>query len=113
VLAGVEAALVGSTTGWPELLVAQLLHVYPGLRPQVGSIISAIWSQMLLGDCCCCLHRDGAIASRPVRALCQASLCHVVRPVHASGGRLPLEASLATCEVLLLPVCHILQGSKA
>lgn len=35
VLASVEEALVSSTTGWPELLVAQLLHVYPGLRPQV------------------------------------------------------------------------------
>ena len=40
VLAGVEAALVSSTTGWPELLVAQLLHVYPGLRPQAGPVIS-------------------------------------------------------------------------
>lgn len=37
VLAGVEAALVESTASWPELLVSQLLHVYPGLRPQVGS----------------------------------------------------------------------------
>lgn len=37
-LAGVEGALVGSTTGWPELLVAQLLHVYPGLRPQARSV---------------------------------------------------------------------------
>jgi len=34
-LAGAEASLVAATASWPELLAAQLLHVYPGLRPQV------------------------------------------------------------------------------
>lgn len=35
ILAGMEAALVESTESWTELLVAHLLHAYPGLRPQV------------------------------------------------------------------------------
>ena len=35
VLSGAEAAIADATTSWPELLAAQLLHCYPGLRPQV------------------------------------------------------------------------------
>ena len=36
VLAGVEAALVDATDSWVELLVAELLHLYPNLKPQVS-----------------------------------------------------------------------------
>ena len=30
-----QAALINATSGWVELLVAQLLHLYPNLKPQV------------------------------------------------------------------------------
>ena len=34
VLAGDEGSLAGATASWLELLVAQLLHIYPSAKPQ-------------------------------------------------------------------------------
>ena len=40
-LAGIEAELLAATENWVELLVAELVHLYPNLKPQVRGRASA------------------------------------------------------------------------
>ena len=110
-IAAAQSALVDATESWIELLVAELVHLYPNLKPQVRDVQGAGGARRptVQSISCPARHQSEDFRSHPMMHLATATASH--RPAPQTELKQLAKRCLdlkAGTKAAFLPPLHIL-----